>query len=190
MAKSSSASRLATFVLIIPLLIGAYLIAPLFLPVWRWQNLDFAAIALRTGKPEAKLRQEFTATVRLKARADGDPASYQIIRMEPEWGSLDGNRDEEKLLVRCVFMSDRTGRPPSSLYIAGSSWKDTYFTCRVWRLPAKAVGVVPNRPVVIFQSASLDKLEIGAAQVLNDEVSNRGWDNDDNDVDDGFRRAP
>lgn len=42
---NSSASKIATIVVLIPLLIAAWYAAPWVLPVWKWQNVDFEQIA-------------------------------------------------------------------------------------------------------------------------------------------------
>jgi hypothetical protein len=187
----SSSSKIATLIVIVPLLAVAWFLAPLALPVWRWQNMDFLQLAKKTGMKEGELKREFDMRVRYQPRGAGDkdPTPYQIISMDPPWASVDDkNNDEDHLLVRCTFISDRSGNPPSTLFL-GSTFKDRYFKVHGWRFPPGTFGFNKTRPVVVYQGDSIEKMSIAEADVIHNEIGlgQVKWANDDTDIDDGFR---
>jgi hypothetical protein len=183
----SSSSKIATIIVIVPLLLLAWFLAPMALPVWRWQNMDFLKLSKSLNQPEAALKREFDMQVRYHPRSDNDPCPYQIIRMEPAWASVDDkNNDEDHVLVRCTFISDRSGSAPSQLFI-GSTYKDRYFKVHGWRFPPGSFGFNKFRPVVIYRGDSIEKMSIGNAEVLDNELTmgQVKWANDDKEIDDG-----
>jgi len=188
MAQKSSSSLIASLVLCIPLVALAWFLLPMFLPMWRWMNLDFVHIAAVSSTPENQLRREYEFTVRWFPRGDGDPTPYQIISMNPPWGDTPGHTDEENVLIRCVFISERSGSPPSDVMRGGNTYKDTYFKGRGWRLPAGSIpGLPAKRPIVVQQPGELEKVDIGNSQALSMELLDpRAWANDDDDIDDGY----
>ncbi|MBA2479565.1 MAG: hypothetical protein H0V44_02800 [Planctomycetes bacterium] len=186
----SSSSKIATIIIVIPLLLLAWFLAPMALPMWRWQNMDFPKLSKSLNLPEATLKREFDMQVRYHPRAENDPMPFQLIRMEPPWASVDDkNEDEDHMLVRCTFISDRSGQPPSSLFI-GSTYKDRYFKIHGWRFPPGAFGFSKARPVIIYRGDSIEKISIGNAEVLDNELGmgQVKWENDDKTIDDGFIR--
>ncbi|MBA3710271.1 MAG: hypothetical protein H0W83_15780 [Planctomycetes bacterium] len=185
----SSSSKIATLIVLVPLALLAWYLAPMALPVWRWRNMDFREQSKKLNIPEAMLKKEFDMRVRFHPRGDGDPFPFQLISMDPTWLSADEktHNDEDHLMVRCTLISDRSGNPPSSLFL-GSTYKDRYFKTHGWRFPPGAFGLDKRRPVVIYQGDTFDKLSIGDAEVLDTEVNYGAgkWTNDDKDPDDGF----
>lgn len=176
-------------------LVIAWFCAPLFLPIWKWRNVDFKMLASEFKIEEKLISQQYDATVRYAPRdnSDLDPYPFQILTMTPEWQSQDPEHreDENKLLVRCTFVSDKTGQRPSDLMI-GNTFKDRYFTAKVWRLPPGALGFGTTRPVLIYEAVSLEKVSLGQCDMFDMEIR-RGnvWENDDiwEDRDDGFDPA-
>jgi hypothetical protein len=182
MAKPSS-PKYVVFIFIGIALVVSWFIAPMFLPMWKWQNVDFHKIATERNLDESVLKTEFDATVRFNPRALGDPIPWQIVRMSPEWGSVaDANEDEAGLLVRCSLIGDRTGEPPGGLWV-GNTARDRYFRMKVWRFPPGMFGLNDKRPVLLYQAMTLEKLSIGEAQGLDLElrvvVNDDFWDGRD-----------
>src|SRR3954469_2138920 len=117
----SSTSRILVIFAIIVVGVLAWFIAPMFLPMWRWKNIDFTQIAKDKKVDEKLLRQEYDVIMRYEPREkrDDDPTPYQIISMSPDWQSMDPEKreNEDHLLVRAYVMSDKNGMPPSGLYV-------------------------------------------------------------------------
>jgi hypothetical protein len=168
-------------------LVAAWFISPMFLPVWRWRNVDFAAIAQRSGIAENILRTEFNAQVRYSPRGDGDPLPWQLITLDPPWHTLSKAFDnEEEFLVRCTLVGDRNGQPINMLWV-GNTAKDRYFTVKAWRFPPGSFGFNAKRPVLVYNVGSLEKMDISAS--LYADQAYRYWQNDDDwdERDDGWR---
>lgn len=189
-------SKMATIVVVIPLLILAYFLAPMVLPVWRWQNMNnFPELAKKYNRPEKELRQEYKVVVRYEPRGEGDPCAWQLISMDPPWASLNDKRDDEDhVLVRCSFISDRDGTPPSKMWLGSGGpggYKDHYWRAVVWRFPPGAFGQNRHRPVLIYRGDSFEKLEPTQAEVLHVDIGGAfggsKYRMPDQDVDDGFK---
>jgi len=178
---ANSASRIATVFFLVLFCVLVWFVAPLFLPVWKWRNLDFAEVAAKHHRDESKLKTEFDVVLRFRPRGNNyaDPLSWQIVTMKPEWNQVyERQLDEDHLLVRCALLSDRSGEPPSEIYV-GASYKDRYFRAKVWRLPPGALGFGKTRPVVVYQAMSFEKMSIGEAQMLDVQLTGRDWEDDD-----------
>jgi hypothetical protein len=191
----SSTSRILVIFGIIVLGTLAWFIAPMFLPIWRWRNIDFHQIALDKKVDEKLLRQEFDVIMRYEPREkrEDDPTPYQIIQMTPDWQSLDPEKreNENHLLVRAYVMSDKNGRPPSGLYV-GNTFRDRYFKAKCWRFPPGCFGLPPYRPIIVFRALSFDKITIGEADMYETEMRrSQTWENDDHweERDDGYDPA-
>lgn len=175
-------ARIAAIVVLIPLGIIAWYVAPWFLPMWAWQKLDFEKLARDKGVPVAELRREFTMVVRHAPRGDDDPVPWQIVSMEPVWDKA----DEHQYLVRATVVSDRTGMPPSGLLLNSGHRRDRYFRITAWRLPPGSLDFNRQRPVVVYRGGSLEKLDIPQAESADGTIRDARWENDDLEVDDGW----
>ncbi|MBA3847057.1 MAG: hypothetical protein H0X45_10470 [Planctomycetes bacterium] len=188
----SSTSRVVAVMFIVIALVIAWFCAPMFLPMWKWRHVDFKKLAAEYKVDEKLISMQYQATVRYAPRgnSDLDPYPFQILTMTPDWQSQDpeNRENEDHLLVRCTFVSDKAGTMPSSLMI-GNTFKDRYFKAKVWRLPAGALGFGTTRPVLIYDSLSLDKVTMGESDMFDSEIRKSGtWENDDlwEERDDGF----
>ena len=176
---NSSSSRLAVIVVMIPLAIGAWYAAPWVLPVWRWQNIDWPALAKASAVPETDLRREFDVVVRYHPRGKGDPAPWQIVSMSPTWKSVDPknlNEHEPPLLVRCTVVNDHDGEPINAIWISVTG-QENYFKLHGWRFPPGTFGKVAQRPVIVYEGMSMTKLDLNTAIPLDAQLAN--VENDD-----------
>lgn len=183
-APGKFSSKIAAIVVLIPVLILGWFIAPLFLPMWRWQNLDFDKMSLKYSIAKADLMRQYTVVVRYAPRGEGDPVPWQVMTMDPPWEKS----DEEKILVRTTFVSDRSGAPPSALQLGSGHRRDRYFQAMAWRLPPGACGFNASRPVVVYDAGSLEKLDIRGAEEMDYRANQEGWISDDEDVEDGWNK--
>jgi hypothetical protein len=186
MAKAqSSASRVITFFLLVVFCAIGWYIAPMFLPVYRWQHVDFAKIAAeatRNGHPTtaAQLAKVFDVEFAYVERGAGDPRPWVLLKMTPSWAEATGNEDEEGVAVRCTVIGERTGLTVSQLMLGSNNFKDRFFTAKAWRLPPGSLGKDPIRPVLLFQGGTLEHMEHGKAESLNWALKNsKEWEVDD-----------
>ena len=171
-------------VVIIPLLLVAYFVSPLFLPRWRWENMhDWAGLATQFKQPVAKLQQTYEIVARYNPRGENDPTPWQILQSTPRY---DPENDEEFHIVRATLISDRTGEPPSKLRLGSGNYRDQFFSGMVWRFPPGAFGFNRYRPVVVFDGSSFDKVPSTQAYSWNGQMSDDKWTNDD-EIHDGFK---
>ncbi len=170
---------------LIPVLVLGWYISPLFLPMWRWQNLDFEKIAKEKGVPVAELQRQYQVVIRHAPRGEGDPTPWQIMTMDPPWEKA----DEDKLMVRVSAVSDRTGEPPSAFKLGSGHRRDRYFSATAWRLPPGSCGFNAKRPVVVYDAGSFDKLDVPQAEMMDAHVHQDRWPNDDEEVEDGWEPA-
>lgn len=189
---NTSTSKIATIIVVIPIVIAAWFAAPWFLPVWRWQNIDWEALARdhsNNGYTMKALKQEFQFVVAYKPRGGrgaNDPVPFQIITSSPAWKSVHPQaEDENELRVRCSVISEFDGEPISKLWI-GTRDDEAIFKITGWRFPPGSFGKPKGRPVIVFQGFSLEKLEL--SQAINLVNTSRLWENDDEweERDDGF----
>jgi hypothetical protein len=187
---NTSVSKIVTVLVLVPLVAILWFAAPLILPVYRWQNIDFAALAKQYNIPESELRTEFTMMVYYHPRVpnDKDPSPYQIVQCTPTWKSVNPEHIEESvppLAVRCTVISERDGEPISKVWI-GVTGEERFFKIKCWRLPPGALGKNSKRPVLVYQGLSLEKVDINTGMPLKEQVIN--WENDDHwrDRDDGI----
>lgn len=157
--------KVVAWIVLIGFAIVAWFIAPLFLPVYRWLHVDWNIESQRSGVQIEELKREYRMNLFYKPRGEGDPAPWLIMDMEPAWdefASAEWERfDEYNLAIRCILISDKTGKSPSTLYI-GSFDKDRYFTCMAWRFKPGAFGHESSpRPVVLFKEMTWEKLDKG-----------------------------
>jgi hypothetical protein len=184
---NAAVGRTVAIIAAIPILIVIWFLLPLFLPMYEWMNIDVQAIAQQTGKPVEQLQKELKLSVRYNPRGDGDPMPWQIITSDPQWAVVDPQaEDENRVLVRCTFLSARTGEPPGTTFI-NNTFKDRYYNATAIRLPPGALGQNAKRPVVIYRT--LDKMDVTKAmQTMS--ATDQGFENDDTweERDDGFRK--
>lgn len=175
-AGQKAAFWMSLVTLILALAAGWFFLAPLVFPVFRWQSFDLAKI-----NAKAETKQQLKFKMRYHPRGEGDPVPWQIISCEPGWDGLIGETDddpEDGVLIRVHVVSDRTGDPPSSLFIA-STYKDRYFRGEGWRLPAGTFGKRGKRPVVLMIMDTWTRLEIGEAQNLEFSLNERSANDDE-----------
>jgi hypothetical protein len=187
----SSTSKVVSIMLLVP--IGAFLwfAAPFVMPVWRWRHMDFEQLSASTKIPIALLRQEYQVSMRYNPRGDNDPCPWQVITMDPSWFSLDERRrDEDHLLCRCTFISDRDGTPPSKFFLGSGSYKDRYWKGKAWRFPSGSWGFNKHRPVVVYRGDSFEHWDMANCQVLDADCTGFGVEKFENDdyIDDGFSK--
>jgi hypothetical protein len=190
---NTSTSKIATIVVIIPILIAGWFAAPWVLPVWRWQNVDIEAIAReheKKGYTKESLATEFEWIVFYNPRGgrnSNDPCPYQIYSSKPAWKTkYPEDVDENQLMVRAAVISERDGEPISKLWI-GTTASEAFFTIKGWRFPPGSFGKPKGRPVLVYQGFSLEKIDI--SQAVSMVTQAQQWDNDDlwEERDDGFR---
>lgn len=182
MAATRTTKLVATIAGIVPVLIIAWLISDLFLPVWRWQNVDWAKMARELKMSEEQVRQPRLATLTWRPRGEKDPVPWQLINLSPPWGE----GEEDRLLVRCSLISERTGTPPSALHTGSGHRRDRFFTAKVWRFPNGSFGLNAYRPVLVYDAWSFDKCDVTAAEGWMGTIFTPEWSNDDEAVEDGF----
>lgn len=180
---------IATVAVVIPILVGAWFAAPIFLPMYRWFDVDLRGISRTLRIPEKTLATEFKLEVRYNPRGDGDPAPWQILDTQPAWSTLypGEDNDEEKLLVRCQMLSANDGKPPATTFI-NNTYQDRYFHVTGLRLPPGSLpGQVAKRPVLIYRPLDMTKMTINEGQGWRSNVAQ--WENDDDweNRDDGWR---
>lgn len=183
---TKTGSRVALIIVIIPILAVAYLISPLFLPRWRWENMSsWEQLATKYKQPVAKLQQEYQLLVRYKPRADGDPMPWQILTSTPLY---DPENDDEHRLVRISLISDRTGEPPSTLNVGSANYRDVLFRTSAWRFPPGAFGQNRFRPVVVYQGSTFEKCDNSEAYQWENSLKEPQWFSDDEEIEDGFKK--
>ncbi len=171
---NTSASKIATIVVLIPILLGAWYAAPWVLPMWRWQNLDLEQIArdhAKDGYTQKRLEQEFEMVLWYNPRnnSKSDPCPYQIYSCTPPFKTIYPEAiDEDKLLVRVSALNDHDGQGISDMWI-GVIPAERMFKVIGWRLPPGSLGKAPGRQVVLYKGMSMEKLELNKAIPMADE---------------------
>jgi hypothetical protein len=194
---NTSTSKIVTIIVLIPILLGLWYVAPFALPMYKWQHVDLEKIAREhkdKGYTLQSLQKEFTFIVWYNprgGRGSNDPCPWQIVESNPPWKSVYPNDiDEEKLLVRASLVDERDGEAISKLWI-GVNPSEAFFRIKGFRLPPGTLGKPQGRPVILFQGLNLEKLDL--TDGLNRESTVKQWENDDEwyDIrDDGFRPPP
>src|SRR5687768_13589781 len=122
-AQSSSGRIVAFFMLIILGMVG-WFIAPIFLPIYRWTNVDFAVIAADANKrgiptTTALVSTLFDVEFAYMPRGEGDPRPWVLLEMKPSWAEATGDEanDESGTAVRCTVIGDRTGQSVSAFLL-------------------------------------------------------------------------
>ncbi len=174
-------------VVIIPFCALAWWVAPNFLPVWRWKNMDFIKLSQQLGLPKDQLEAVYTVQMRYAPRGLGDPAPWQIMRQEPLF-----REEEENVWVRCSFISDRTGVSVSDLQLGSGTRFDKFWHAKVWRFPPGTFGQNAKRPVLVYDARTLESFDKNQAAMCANEfgmdIAPRGkdWTYDDEEVEDGY----
>lgn len=186
-AKSSSGGIVSLLVLVV-LGAVAWFIAPMFLPVFRWQNVDFAKIAsdaTRRGFPTtaAVVSTEFDVEFAYLPRGATDPHPWVLLGMSPTWADATGDEsnDEAGIAVRCNVIGDRTGKPVSDFLLGSNHYKDRFYQAKAWRLPPGSLpGFSGERPILLFKGGTLEKMEYTKAEVLHFALRDpTAWEHDD-----------
>ena len=183
---TKTGSRVAALVVLVVLLGIGYAISPLFLPRWRWSNIEpyWETLAQQAKVPVSKLQQTYDVVVRYKPRGDNDPVPWQVVSSEPLY---DPENDDEHYIVRVTLVSDRSGEPPSKLRLGSLNYRDIFFKGKVWRFAPGSFGFNRHRPVLVYDAWTFDKLESGDAYRWDGEMKESSkWTNDDEDVEDGY----
>jgi hypothetical protein len=184
---NTSASKIAAVVVLIPILVALWYALPWFLPMWRWQNVDFEKIAKdysANGYTTKQLEQEFEMIVWYNPRkkSKSDPCPYQIYSCTPPLKQIyPMAEDEDKLLVRIALVNDRDGFSISDLWI-GMQPEERLFKIKGWRLPPgsldKALGrEIKGRQVVLYQAMSMEKVDLNKA--IGMTMESKVLENDD-----------
>lgn len=152
----------------------AWFLAPWFLPVYRWLHVDFEKIAAQAKTNGYHVTTEQVSTIykvefAYLPRHKTDPRPFVLLKMDPPYYDIvpddDWSVDEDGLLLRCTVINDREGKPPSEFYYGSGQFKDRYFKAEAWRLPPKSLGLsTGDRPVILYNAMTLEKLSIGEAQ--------------------------
>jgi len=162
---NTSASKIALVVVLIPILVAAWFVAPWFLPMWRWQNVDFEQIVkdhAKDGYTKERIETEFEMVVWYHPRnkSASDPCPYQIYSCKPSLKQIYPDMtDEDKLLVRVALVNDQNGGAISDLWI-GVTEEERFFKISGWRLPPGTLGKASGRQVVLFKNSSLQKVDL------------------------------
>jgi len=175
MAKAkNSASSIITFFILALFGVVAWYIAPMFLPVYRWQHVDFtkiAADATKRGIPTttALVSTEFDVEFAYLSRGEGDPRPWVLLGMKPTWAEATGDdsNDESGKAVRCNVIGERTGLTVSQFLLGSNHYKDRFFIAKAWRLPPGSPGLDPERPTLLYKGGTLEKMDYGKAESLN-----------------------
>lgn len=182
---NSSASKIATVVVLIPILLGAWYAAPWVLPMWKWQNVDIDVIAKdhahdKEGYTKARLEHEFEMVVWYNPRKNSkkDPCPYQIFSCTPPLKQVYPEAvDEDKLLVRVSLVNDHDGAGISNMWI-GVTPAERFFKIVGQRLPPGSLpGKPPGRQIVLYKGMSLSKVDLNLAVPLAMET--KQLENDD-----------
>ena len=186
---SKTGARLA--LLFVLLVLGAVIWAfsPLFLPRWRWSNIEpkWEALAQQAKVSVPRIKQTFEVVVRYHPRGENDPVPWQMLTSTPLY---DPENDEPDHLVRVSLISERTGEPPSQLRLGSLNYRDIYFKGKVWRFAPGSFGLNKHRPVLVFDGWNFDKVDSNEAYRWDGEMKEAKWTNDDEDIEDGFKVAP
>jgi len=187
---SKTGARLAAlFVLLVLLGIG-WVASPLFLPRWRWSNIEpnWEGLAQQAKVPVARIKQTYNVVVRYHPRADNDPMPWQMLTSDP---LFDPENDEPNHAVRVTLVSERGGEPPSKMRLGSLNYRDLFFKGKVWRFAPGSFGFNKHRPVLVYDAWDFEKVDLGEAHRWEGEMTeNTKWTNDDEDIDDGFHAKP
>lgn len=187
---SKTGARLASLVVLAVIGAVVYAVSPLFLPRWRWENIDphWERLATAAKLPVAKLQTQYDIVVRYKPRGDKDPVPWQIITCTP---AVDPENEVEFQRVRVTLISDRTGEPPSALRLGSLNYRDIFFKGKAWRFPPgtlpASMGFNRVRPVFLYEASTFDKLDSNEAFRMDGEMKEPKWTDDDAEIEDGYR---
>ena len=181
--KANSSSPILWLIVLVFLGIVGWNVAPMFLPMYRWLNVDMNAIATKHSIPIEQLDKPVTLTFRYNPRGDldEDPAPWQLLIYSRVTRRLTGSSmqegdkiDEWQTLVRAVVLSDRTGRRSRWFFTqVGGTAIDRYFEATGVRLPPGSLGQVDGRAVFLYDGGTLEKQKVGIAKGLESELRNR-----------------
>ncbi len=183
-ATSNSSSKVAAYLITAVLVIAGFFISKLFLPWYRWLDVDFAVIAKKNNLTEAFVRKEYDVTVGWQPRAEGDPNPWVILAMTPNWADATGDpdQDEANFARRCTFINDISGGTVSKFSL-GSTYQHWFYTAKAWRFPPGSLpGKGLKRPILLYKDLSLEKLSIGQAQLFYESLRDpKQWEADTED---------
>jgi len=187
----SSTSRILTVFMLVGFGALVWFVAPWFLPVYRWVNVDFAEISAKANANGYRVTadqvgKKYLVEFGYVPRGKGDPRPWVLLKMTPEYYSVvpddDFSVDEEGLLLRATIINDRTGEQPSEFLRGAGQFKDRYFRAEAWRFPPKSLGLnTGDRPVILYDSMSLEKMSIGQAQHQQGLIDNTSLSIPDDD---------
>jgi len=188
MAKSqSSSSKIITLFILVVFGAVGWFIAPMFLPMYRWLHVDFskiAADATKRGVPTttAQVSTVYDIEFAHVSRGPNDPRPWVLLKMTPPWSEVTGDPadDEEGKAIRCTVIGERSGLTVSDFMLGSNNFKDRFFQAKAWRLPPGSLGLDQERPILLFQGMSLEKMEHGKAESLNWALKDsKSWEPDD-----------
>jgi len=178
MATEASSKFRARIMLVLFLAIFgaiAWMVAPLFVPIYRWTEVDFQKIAEQHEIAVDRLEAKRQVTLRYQPRGSDDPLPWQMLVREvsetPDWVVDERGEkvNEYKTLVRVDLISDRSGEQPSSLTPRNLP-QDRYYRAEAWRLPPGSLGRDHPRPVLLYDAATWEQMNISDAKVLHENL--------------------
>lgn len=158
--------------LIVLVFVGAVLwfAAPFILPVYRWKDVDFEAIAQKHQIPVAQIKkQKVLFRWEGQKRGKDEPYPWQLINQSeadtPDWVVDEKGKkvNEYKTLVRVHLISDRTGEEPRWM-MRGITEYDQYYKAEGWRLPPGSLGLDAKRFIFLVDASTIEKMDAGEAK--------------------------
>ncbi|MFW5829098.1 MAG: hypothetical protein ACOCXA_02450 [Planctomycetota bacterium] len=151
------------FILLLGVL--AWLLVPLFSPVWLWWHVDRdpQAFARAMDVPVEQITKEYVGTVVYRPRAEGDPIPWQLVDSQPMYET--DKIQEWDVLVRAHLISGGDGEPPGLLML-GSTTKARFYKLRFRRFPPGSFGFESPRPVLVYDPMSMEVQPIGIGKSM------------------------
>ena len=118
-------------------LVVAWFMAPSFLPMYRWLDMDWQAAADAHAEVTLdQIKQPVDVQLRYAPRANmvDDPMPWQVIVTDGAPANWPEYRDAYEMLVRIHLVSDRDGDAMAKLFTTGSTAQDRYFKAQGWAL--------------------------------------------------------
>ena len=176
-----------TFV-VIALIIAAvgYILAPWFIPMYRYTQVDLGEIARQYNTTEQTLNQVYEVELYYNPRRFAvkakDPAPWQVLTCTPPHPDF-----YDFVATRVLLINDHTGEPPSKLRLSSVD-RESFFTARVRWLPPRSLGGKVQRPILLYEGFSFARLDTSASlnwqQQLKAGFADGFWEYDDDDYDD------
>ena len=179
--KSGGGIVFVAFVLFV--LVIAWIVAPYFLPMYRWLDLDWQAAAdvhSKVSLADVQQNRKFIVRYNPRDSVANDPIPWQIVlenesSLPKSWPDHEGEYD---ICIRLNIYSDRDGKVLPKLFTVGSTVQDRYFNVEGWALPPKSLGSTNPRPVLLLDRWSMSKMTIGEAKGVEGRATEFADDDD------------